>query len=306
MMKESSDPKIRNFAFLDNSSSGGIIFIRPGTNKNRAKSTESYNMYKSYREINARKSRDSWIPLEAYECAMEFKNKYNLDLTDIEIEQLLSSLNKIWQDKLKREINNVKAKYHNEIKDLRTKLNMKSSFNEFDLKKKNENLKQNLMITRDTLRDNIIMKHKMKEEAEDTDKLKNLFRTNTNFRKNKACYLNENERLKKKLKENSEYNHYNDYHNGALFMALKTCEEMNKCEKNINELFGIYEDKVKNSIYNNESDYLYRNKIMDNSVNWLVKNLKDSLYETKTKMAEWKNDEQRNLNSIGLSMKNIN
>ena len=77
-------------------------------------------------------------------------------------------------------------------------------------------------------------------------------------------------------------------------------------KKNINELFGIYEDKVKNSIYNNESDYLYRNKIMDNSVNWLVKNLKDSIYETKTKMAEWKNDEQRNLNSIGLSMKNIN
>ena len=306
MMKESSDPKIRNFAFLDNSSSGGIMFINPGSNKNRARRTQSYNVYKSNREMTARKDKGSWIPLEAYECAIEFRNKYKLDLTDIEIEQLLSSLNKIWQEKLKREINAVKAKYHNEIKDLRTKLNMKSSFNEFDLKKQNANLKKNLMITRDTLRDNIIMKHKIKEEAEETEKIKNLFRTNTNFRKNKNIFLNENERLKKKLKENNEFNQYNDYHNGALYMALKTCEEINKCEKNINELFGIYEDKVRNSLYSNENDYLYRNKIIDNSVNWLVKNLKDSIYETKSKMTEWKNDEQRNLYTIGLSIKHIN
>ena len=81
---------------------------------------------------------------------------------------------------------------------------------------------------------------------------------------------------------------------------------MNKCQKNINELFGIYEDKVRYSLYGNESDYLYRIKIMDNSVNWLVRNLQDSLFETKSKMDDWKNDEQRYLNSLGLSMKHIN
>ena len=45
---------------------------------------------------------------------------------------------------------------------------------------------------------------------------------------------------------------------------------------------------------------------MDNSVNWLVKNLQDSLAETKSKMNEFKNDEQRYLNSLGMSMKHIN
>ena len=45
---------------------------------------------------------------------------------------------------------------------------------------------------------------------------------------------------------------------------------------------------------------------MDNSVNWLVRNLQDSLFETKSKMDDWKNDEQRYLNSLGLSMKHIN
>ena len=82
--------------------------------------------------------------------------------------------------------------------------------------------------------------------------------------------------------------------------------EVEISEKNIDELIGIYEEKVKNSMYGNENDYLYRNKIMDNSVNWLVKNLQDSLSETKSKMDDWKNDEQRYLNSLGLSMKHIN
>ena len=306
MMKESTDPKIRNFAFLDNSSSGGIMFIRPGSSNTRSKSTQSFNLYKSTREIEARKDSNRWIPLEAYECALEFRNKYNLDMSDIEIEKLLVSLNKIWQDKLKREVNNVKSKYHNEIRDLRTKLDMKSSFNEFNLKKQNDLLKNDLMVARDTLRDNIVLKHKLKEQPEGNEKIKNIFKSTTNFRKNKNAYLNENERLKKKLKENKEFNQYNDYHNGALYMALKSCEEMNKCQKNIIELFGIYEDKVKNALYGNENDYLYRNKIMDNSVNWLIKNLQESIYESKSKMDDWKNDEQRYLNSLGLSKNHIN
>jgi hypothetical protein len=305
-MKESTDPKIRNFAFLDNSSSGGIMFIRPGSSNTRAKSTESYNLYKSNREVNARKDNNNWIPLEAYECVLEFRNQYNIDMTDIEVEKLLASLNKIWQEKLKREVNNVKAKYQNEIKDLRTKLDMKATFNEFSLKKENALLKNNLMVARDTLRDNIILKHKLNEQPEGNEKIKNVFKSTTSFRKNKNYYLNENERLKKKLKDNSEFNKYNDYHNGASYMALKSCDEINKCQKNISELFGIYEEKVKNSMYGNENDYLYRNKIMDNSVNLLVKNLQDSLSETKSKMDDWKNDEQRYLNSLGLSMKHIN
>ena len=210
MMKESTDPKIRNFAFLDNSSSGGIMFIRPGSSNTRSKSTESYSLYKSTREVNTRKDSNNWIPVEVYESALEFRNKYNIDISDLEIEKLLASLNKIWQEKLKREVNSVKAKYHNEIRDLRMKLDMKATYNEFALKKENESLKKNLMVTRDTLRDNIIIKHKLNEQPEGNEKIKNVFKTTANFRKNKNYYLNENERLKKKLKDNDEFNKYND------------------------------------------------------------------------------------------------
>ncbi len=315
MLKKSNDPNVKNFAFLDNSSSGGIRFISPKGNKaelirssgknKRSRSTQNYNSYGISKETKDRLDSNNWIPLEAYECAMEFRNKYNLDMTDMEIEQMLSALNKIWQEKLKREVNSVKSKYQAEIKDLRAKLDMKTPFDEFNLRKENKLLRQNLKSTRDNLRDNIVLRHKLDEEPEGTEKICNFFRTTTNFRKNKKCYENENIRLKKKLKNNSEFKQCNDYHNGALWMAQKTCDEINKCEKNINDLYEMYEEKIKNSI-NNTNDNSFNNRIMDNSVNWFLKALRSNISETKNKLNDWKNDEQRNLNSLGFSLRQIN
>lgn len=317
MLKQSSDPAVKNLAFLDNSSSGGIRFINPKNSKadiirnpisgkdRRARSTQNYNSFRSNRDLSARKDRNNWIPLEAYECAMEFRNKYNLDFTDIEIEQLLSSLNKIWQEKLKKEVNNVKAKYHNEIKDLRAKLGAKMPFDEFNVKKQNDLLKKNLMTTRDNLRDNIVLRHKLNECPEGTEKINNLFRTAITYKKNKNCFENENDRLKRKLKANSEFKSSNDYHNGALWMAQKTCDEMNNFERNFNELYKLYEEKVKKSI-NNTNDISLNNRIVDNSVNWFFNALKCSLSESKIKMNDWKEDEQRSLNSLGFSLNHIN
>ena len=315
MLKQSNDPNVKNLAFLDNSSSGGIRFIKPKSNKpdlirnpvkdKRSRSTQNYKSYRSNKDIKDRLDSNNWVPLEAYECAMEFRNKYNLDMTDIEIEQMLSALNKIWQEKLKKEVNNVKRKYQNEIKDLRAKLDMKIPFDEFKMRKENNLLRQNLKSTRDNLRDNIILKHKLNEAPEGTEKINNFFRTSTNFRKNKNCYENENIRLKKKLKNNIEFKQCNDYHNGALWMAQKTCDEINKCEKNINELYEMYEEKIKNSV-NNTNDNSFNNKIIDNSVNWFFKALKSSIEETKNKMNDWKIDQQRNLNSLGFSLNHIN
>ena len=39
------------------------------------------------------------------------------------------------------------------------------------------------MTTRDTLRDNIIMKHKLNEQPDGNEKIKNIFRTNYTTRK---------------------------------------------------------------------------------------------------------------------------
>ena len=47
------------------------------------------------------------------------------------------------------------------------------------------------------------------------------------------------------------------------------------------------------------------NKIIDNSVNWFFKALKSNINESKIKMNDWKDDEERNLNSLGFSLRLI-
>ena len=88
-------------------------------------------------------------------------------------------------------------------------------------------------------------------------------------------------------------------------MEQKTWDEMNKFERRVNELYDLYEEKVKNPI-NNSNDLFVNNRIADNSVNWFFNALKSIINESKGKMNDWKEDEQRNLNSLGFSMNHIN
>ncbi len=74
---------------------------------------------------------------------------------------------------------------------------MKMPFDLFNMTKQNNLLKQNLMSTRDNLRNNIIIRHKLNEAPEGTEKIGNFFRNTANFRKNKILYENKNVRLKK-------------------------------------------------------------------------------------------------------------
>lgn len=55
-----------------------------------------------------------WIPQEAYKFAHKFRLEYNGELTETLIEQLLFELNKIWNQREKRIIGSIKAKYSNE------------------------------------------------------------------------------------------------------------------------------------------------------------------------------------------------
>ena len=69
---------------------------------------------------------------------------------------------------------------------------MKTTFDEFNMRKENDLLRKNLMVTRDNLRDNIILKHKLNEEPEGTEQIENLFRTNLKYKNSKKCYENAN------------------------------------------------------------------------------------------------------------------
>lgn len=62
---------------------------------------------------------DEWVPGEAFATAYQFRSKHGNDMTPDLINQLLSNLNKIWQDREKKQINRINKKCQEEITQLK-------------------------------------------------------------------------------------------------------------------------------------------------------------------------------------------
>jgi len=71
-------------------------------------------------------------------------------------------LNKIWRERERKQLQRLKTKYQNEIIALRSKISMRSPFDEFTAVKTINKLKKELKNTREDLRNQIVQKNKLK------------------------------------------------------------------------------------------------------------------------------------------------
>lgn len=80
-------------------------------------------------------------------------------------------------------------------------------------------------------------------------------------------------------------------------LASRSFEEIELLEKNIDELFEEYEERVKNSnLLSGQNDLLDFNiRIINNSVKWFFNSLKKMISDIKEKFSQWKYDTQKNL-----------
>ena len=179
-----STEEFKDFAYLSETVPGGIRFLKDTATPRKSATVTGLNT-SSLQNLNTstasvattRKAtgkaaipnsskdilnNENWVPSEAYTFAVQFKNKYNLDLNENILNTLLTSLNKIWQEREKKQINRLKSQYQSEIMSLRRKVAMRSGYNEFTAQKTISKLKQDLKQTRDDLRDNIVLNNKLK------------------------------------------------------------------------------------------------------------------------------------------------
>jgi hypothetical protein len=163
-----STEEFKDFAYLAETVSGGIKFIN-GNNTQRSKSANKINSHKNVKECEKQKNiksdpfnGDNWVPADAFNCAYEFRDKYNIEMSETLINDLLASLNKIWRDREKKQIARLKTKYQNEIMSLRRKATMRTSYDEFTAGKTICKLKKDLKNVRDDLRTQIVEKNKLK------------------------------------------------------------------------------------------------------------------------------------------------
>jgi hypothetical protein len=160
MLKTTEEYK--DFAYLAETVTGGIKFIKTSDSKSKCKSKCVKGCERKKIERADPFNGENWVPSEAFNCAYDFRNKYNVEMSEELINDLLSSLNKIWREREKKQISRLKTKYQNEIMGLRRKLNMRTPFDEFTSLKTISKLKKDIKNVKDDLRNNIVEKNKLK------------------------------------------------------------------------------------------------------------------------------------------------
>ena len=323
-----STAEFKDFAYLSETVPGGIRFTNETqsqlvkgtsatTNPNVPSQSVASKTIGNQKRINDKNNNnnnkdvintDNWIPSEALVCAKQFKSENGLDLNETMLNNLLTSLNKIWQEREKQQINRLKAKYKNEITSLKRKVTMKSGFDEYTAQKTISKLKKDLKQTKEDLRDNIVLNNKLKTSPVGIELVDNALKIASTFQNTKACLENEIENLKKQLahKEDKHHGTQHYYNQGCYWMAKKANEEIELLDKTVDELYSEYEERVKKSnIYmNNQNDLMdYNLRVVNNSVKWFFSTLKEMIASIKEKFHNWKNDTQNSLDILKLNAK---
>lgn len=302
-----STEEYKDFAYLSETVPGGIRFIKPTVSK---KAGVSKNLTGKNAIPNSQKDilvNENWVPSDCYTFAVQFKNKYNLDLDENLLNNLLSSLNKIWMEREKKQISKVKSNYQSEISSLRRKLAMKSGYDEFAAKKEIAKLRKDLKQTRDDLRDNIVLNNKLRTHPEGLDLVDNALKLTNTFNNTKKCLQSEIDRLNKQINSQDEkYSGKNQYYyQGCFWMAGKTCEEVEGFERNVKEMYYEFEERVKNAnVIAGQNELVdYNIRILNNSVKWFFTTMQSKVAALKEKFCDWKFDTQKNLDIINVSTK---
>jgi hypothetical protein len=147
------------FSYLNFTNKNGIKFVEKPKLDIRKK-RDMFEQMKMKEEIKNNKK--NWVPNEALYLIQDYNKKYNLNLNDKIIDDLLGSLNYFFKKEEKKRLNLIKIKYQKDLLDIKKKYDIKDiNFNVDD----NDDLNNNN-------NDNLDKKLKYVEEQKQTEKKK--------------------------------------------------------------------------------------------------------------------------------------
>ena len=294
------------FSYLNFTNKNGIKFVEKPKLDIRKK-RDMFEQMKMKEEIKNNKK--NWVPNEALYLIQDYNKKYNLNLNDKIIDDLLGSLNYFFKKEEKKRLNLIKIKYQKDLLDIKKK---------YDIKDINFNIDDNDNLNNDD--NNLDKKLKYVEEQKQTEKIKNKVKkiqkkdlelknsinqsnniikndknSAKNFIKIENVYLNEIVTLKDKLynKEDNKKNKLNEILYKNNLILDKSIEELNKIKKNFDDLLLDFNNRIKeaslNIQMNNSNSNLYSIQLINNEVQYLIKSMKNILDDSSNRFNLWKN-----------------
>ena len=294
------------FSYLNFTNKNGIKFVEKPKLDIRKK-RDMFEQMKMKEEIKNNKK--NWVPNEALYLIQDYNKKYNLNLNDKIIDDLLGSLNYFFKKEEKKRLNLIKIKYQKDLLDIKKKYDIKDiNFNvddNDDLNNDNNNLDKKLKYVEEQKQTEKI-KNKVKKIQKKDLELKNSINQSNNIIKNdknsaknfikiENVYLNEIVTLKDKLynKEDNKKNKLNEILYKNNLILDKSIEELNKIKKNFDDLLLDFNNRIKeaslNIQMNNSNSNIYSIQLINNEVQYLIKSMKNILDDSSNRFNLWKN-----------------
>lgn len=265
MLKSTNE--YHDFGYLNQTLPGGIRYVNdPPIAKKAHRDCE-----RRKRENEFKKNNTNWIPSEAFDIVLDYKKKFNLDMNDKLINDMLASLNKVWKEREAKQITRIKAKYQKELIDLQRKGGIVKSQIEESKKAKADEYSKEII-------DNV---KKIASKFNDTKK--GLEKTIDTLK----TQLTEKEG--RKTLGNVDITKTNELIvNKALF-------EIQQVEIQFEELLNEYKERVKDTetMIKGTDNPIFNIKMINNSVKWLIGSVREVLAETKKRFEVWKNEYDR-------------
>ena len=281
MLKTTNEYK--DFAYLNETIPGGIRFVHDPPlskkHKHECEKRETENLLK--------KNNENWIPNEAFNIIYDFKKKYNMEINDKVISDLLGCLNQVWRDKETKQITRVKAKYQREIIELKKKYGIQVyNGNDFEEEKKQiEKTKHRAqrIDKRDII--NNQFNGMSKQLVENAKEVANKFDGKRKGYEDQIKVL-KGQLIAKDIKKNKK-----SVNQISINLIDRALGEIDKVNLTFNELQKEFHDRIKDTEIIASGNLGNDNiKMVNNNVKWLLKSMNDILDNSKSRLNSWKNE----------------
>jgi len=243
---------------------------------------------------------ENWAPSQAFKYCSEFKKKYNIELNDNMISELVASLNKIWREREKKIVSRTKTKYESEVLNLRRQMTMKTGFDEFSAMKEISKLKNELKQAREDCRNYLVVRNKIQNGPSGIELVDNAMKIANNFQKSKKIMQNEIDKLNKKVGDKEFRDNYDrlKFNEGSLWMIGRCYNEIESLQKKILEIIDDYQSRLKSSYVEGE----FNNKLAQNAHNWFLEILEKLINDTVDKFKDWHYNNIKNVDTMNVNL----
>lgn len=230
-----------------------------------------------------------WVPSDAFQMAYQFRSQHGNDLSPELISQLLANLNKIWQEREKKQIQRIKGKSNEEITKLKRQLVSRTPYDALQAKKTISRLTAELNAAKNELSKTQLQKDKNMKNPVGTELIDNTLQIVTQIQQQKKVIQAENEGLKEQIQQLQRNMHEGidekkKYMEGAVWMGKKLSNEIEKVCQSFEFLLIEYHQRLAPSTTHTSMPLgsTLTEAQLNNASQWLVEAVKQAgfdLYE---------------------------